>query len=36
MYKIFPETEDITLEDIELHFSDNSKGLTDRVIAKST
>lgn len=35
LYFIFPETEDRTLEDIELHFSDNSKKLTDRKIHKS-
>lgn len=35
MYLILPETENISLEDIELHFSDNSKKLTDRIIAKS-
>lgn len=35
MYKILPETEDRTLEDIELHFSDDSKKLTDRNIPKS-
>lgn len=29
-----PETENRTLEDIEFHFSDNSKKLTDRKIAK--
>lgn len=34
MYLILPETEDRSLEDIELHFSDNSKNLTDRKIAK--
>lgn len=34
MYFILPETEGRTLEDIELHFSDNSKKLTDRKIAK--
>lgn len=35
MYLILPETEGRTLEDIELHFSDDSKKLTDRKIAKS-
>lgn len=35
MYNILPETENRTLEDIELHFSDNSKKLTDRKIMKS-
>lgn len=34
LYKIMPETENRTLEDIEMHFSDNSKKLTDRKIAK--
>lgn len=34
MYKIMPETENRTLEDIELHFSDNSKKLTDREIVQ--
>lgn len=29
-----PETENRTLEDIEMHFSDNSKKITDRKIAK--
>lgn len=28
-YFILPETEQRTLEDIELHYSDNSKGMTD-------
>lgn len=36
MYFIFPETEGRTLEDIELHFSDNSKRITDHHIAKSS
>lgn len=35
MYLILPETENQTLEDIERHFSDNSKKITDRKIAKS-
>lgn len=34
MYAILPETEDRTLEDIELHFSDNNRKLTDRKIAQ--
>lgn len=34
MFLILPETENRTLEDIESHFSDNTKGLTDRQIAK--
>ena len=29
MFNILPETENRTLEDIELHFSDDSKKLTD-------
>lgn len=33
-YNILPETEGRTLEDIELHFSDKSKKLTDRKIPK--
>lgn len=35
MYFILPETENRTLEDIELHFSDNSKKITDHKITKS-
>lgn len=35
MYKILPETENRTLEEIELHFSNNSRKLTDRNIAKA-
>lgn len=34
MYFILPETENRTLEDIELHFSDNNKKMTDRKIHK--
>lgn len=34
MFFIMPETEQRSLEDIELHFSDNSKGMTDIQIAK--
>lgn len=34
-YFIIPETENRTLEDIELHFSDNSLKLTDRKIPKN-
>lgn len=34
MYFILPETEGRSLEDIELHFSDDSKKLTDWKIAK--
>lgn len=29
MFLILPETENRTLSDIELHYSDNSKGITD-------
>lgn len=29
MFNILPETENRSLEDIELHFSDNSKKITD-------
>ncbi|XP_055302406.1 facilitated trehalose transporter Tret1-like [Sitodiplosis mosellana] len=35
MFLILPETENHTLEDIELHFSDDSKKITDRTIIKS-
>lgn len=34
MYLILPETENRSLEDIERHFSDNSKKITDHKIAK--
>lgn len=34
MYLILPETEGCTLEDIEIHFSDNNRKLTDRRIAR--
>lgn len=34
IYKIMPETENRTLEDIEMHFSDKTKKITDRKIAK--
>lgn len=34
-YFIIPETENRTLEDIEIHFSDNSRNLTDRKIEKN-
>lgn len=36
MYNILPETESRTLEDIEMHFADNSKKLTDHKIPKKT
>lgn len=35
MYYILPETDKCTLEDIELHFSDNQKSLTDRKVARN-
>lgn len=35
MYKILPETDNVSLEDIELHFSDNSRSLTDRKVIQS-
>lgn len=34
MYKILPETENRSLEDIEMHFSDNSKKITHHKIPK--
>lgn len=34
MYNILPETENRTLEEIEIHFADDSKTLTDRKVAK--
>lgn len=34
-YFLMPETEGRSLEDIELHFSDNSRGITDRHIQKN-
>lgn len=34
MYYILPETEGRTLEEIELHYSDDSKGITDTFIPK--
>lgn len=34
MYNILPDTENRTLEEIELHFSDKTKKITDRNIAK--
>lgn len=36
MFLIMPETEQRSLEDIELHFSDNTKGITDIDIVKRT
>lgn len=35
MYFLMPETEDRTLEDIEVHFSDNQRKITDRRIQKN-
>lgn len=35
MYYLLPETEDRTLEDIEVHFSNNQRKLTDRKIQKN-
>lgn len=35
MYFLMPETENCTLEDIELHFSDNNRKLTDITIRKA-
>lgn len=34
MYNVLPETENRSLEEIELHFADNSKPLWDWKIAK--
>lgn len=36
MYSILPETENRSLEDIEMHFSDDTKTLFDRKIARVT
>lgn len=36
MFNILPETEGRSLEDIELHFSDNSKRITDWYIKAGT
>lgn len=36
MYYILPETEQRSLEDIELHYSDNMKGITDVNICKQS
>lgn len=35
LYRILPETSHRSLEDIELHYSDNSKKITDRKIPKN-
>lgn len=34
-YKILPETENCSLEEIELHFADNSRPITDCKIAST-
>lgn len=36
IYLFIPETERRTLEDIEVHFSDNNRKITDRKIQKNT
>lgn len=36
LYQILPETEGRTLEDIELHFSDADRKLTDRFIVNNS
>lgn len=36
MYNILPETEGRTLEDIEIHFADNNRKLTDHHIARNS
>lgn len=36
MYKILPETENRSLEDIELHFSDKTKKITDCKIVRAS
>lgn len=35
-YNVLPETEGRSLEDIELHFADNSKNICDRKIARKS
>lgn len=35
LYRILPETTNRSLEDIEIHFSDNSKKITNRKIVKN-
>ena len=35
MYKILPETEGRALEDIEMHYSDDTKGITNIHIPKN-
>lgn len=36
MYNILPETEGRTLEDIEIHFADNTRKLTDHYIVQNS
>lgn len=36
VYLIMPETEQRSLEDIELHYSDDTKGITDIHIEKKS
>lgn len=36
MYKILPETENRSLEDIEMHFTDKNKKLTDCKIGRAS
>lgn len=36
MYFILPETEQRSLADIELHYSDNTKGITETYIPKKS
>lgn len=36
MYNILPETEGRTLEDIEIHFADNTRKLTDHYIVRNS
>lgn len=36
MYNILPETEGRTLEDIEIHFADNNRKLTDHYIVPNS
>lgn len=34
MYNVLPETDNRTLEEIEMHFTDDSKGIDEHEIAK--
>ena len=36
IYNILPETEGRTLEDIEIHFADNNRKLTDHYIVPNS